>query len=182
MPHRYAIKGMVCHRCDLALAEVGAATGAAVVDTGRGYAEFAERLPPEAELAFSRDLAAIRFSILRTEGEEVAEAVELALRSLLPEHPDLSTADAIRERLAPSLDTPYERAAALFREETGQTPLSRFQTLRMQWAGERLREGRLQVSEVGYVLGYRHLSGFSRAFKREMGVSPAEWGAAASKA
>ena len=172
---------MVCHRCDLALAEVAAATGAEVVDTGRGYATFAEPLSPEAERAFSRDLAAIRFSILRTEAEEVAEAVELALRSLLPAHPDLSTADALREWLAPRLDTPYERAAALFREETGETPLSRFQTLRMRWAGERLREGRLQVSEVGYALGYRHLSGFSRAFKRETGVSPAEWNAQASR-
>ena len=181
MSHRYAIKGMVCHRCDLALAELAAATGAEVVDTGRGYAEFAERLSPEAERAFSRALAAIRFSILRTEGEEVAEAVELALRSLLPAHPDLSTADALRERLAPKLDAPYERAAALFRGETGETPLSRFQILRMRWAGERLREGRLQVSEVGYALGYRHLSGFSRAFKRAMGVSPAEWSTTSSE-
>ena len=174
MSYRYAIKGMVCHRCDLALAELAAAADGRVVATGRGFAEFAERLAPAAEAAFARDLEAIRFSILRTEAEEAAEAVERSLQALLRERPDLSTADALRERLAPKLETPYERAAQLFRERTGETPLGRFQTLRMQWAAERLREGRLRVSEVGYALGYRHLSGFSRAFKRATGVSPGE--------
>ncbi len=172
MAYRYGIKGMVCHRCDLALAELAADTSAEVVATGRGFVEFASRLTPEREQVFAKALEAIRFSILRSETEEIAEQVEHALQALVRERPDISTAEDLLAGLSPKLDLPYERAAALFRDHTLDTPLGRFQTLRMQWAAERLQEGRMQVSEVGYALGYRHLSGFSRAFKRVMGQNP----------
>ncbi len=179
MSYRYAIKGMVCHRCDLALAELAEATGGRVLATGRGYAEFAERLPPSKERAFEHALEGIKFAILRSEGEEVAEGLELALQELVREQPSLSSARDLRRALSQKLDLPFQRAAALYQSSTGRTPLERFTTLRMEWAAARLREGRMQVGEVGYALGYRHLSGFSRAFKRVMGVSPmgaaAEW-------
>ncbi len=172
MSFRYAIKGMVCHRCDLALAEVAANSGGELLQVGRGFADFAERLSPNLELTFERQLQAIEFSLLRSEQEAQAEAVELALRALVEEHPMLSQASEVQAGLSPNLEVPFQQAAQLFQAHTGHTPLERLNTLRMEWAAERLREGRLQVSEVGYALGYRHLSGFSRAFKRTMGVSP----------
>ena len=154
MAYRYAIKGMVCHRCDLALAELAEATGAHVLDSGRGYVDFAERLSTEAERAFERALEGIRFSILRSETEEVAEAVEQLLQELVRERPSLNSASDLSRALSPKLDLPFARAAALYQSARSQTPFERFTELRMQWATERLREGRMQVSEVGYALGY----------------------------
>ncbi len=174
MAYRYAIKGMVCHRCDLALAELAEKAGGEVVATGRGYADFAARLSEARERAFERELEAIKFSILRSEEEETAEAIELALQSLVYDHPALSSARDLQRELSPKLDLSFQRAAMLYQSCTGQTPLERYTTLRMEWAAARLREGRMQVSEVGYALGYRHLSGFSRAFKRVTGVSPVD--------
>ncbi len=172
MAYRYEIKGMVCHRCDLALAELADGTGGKVLSTGRGYAEFAERLPEAQERSFERALRGIEFSILRSEEEQAAETVERALQALARERPSLSSARDLQRALSQNLDLPYPQAAALYQACTGSTPLERFTALRMAWAAERLREGRMQVSEVGYALGYRHLSGFSRAFKRVTGVSP----------
>lgn len=46
---------------------------------------------------------------------------------------------------------------------------------RMQLAKEYLCEGRLTHSEIALLLGYSEQSAFSRAFKRESGVSPRQW-------
>lgn len=46
---------------------------------------------------------------------------------------------------------------------------------RMQLAKEYLSEGRLTHSEIALLLGYSEQSAFSRAFKRESGLSPRQW-------
>ncbi len=46
---------------------------------------------------------------------------------------------------------------------------------RMQLAKEYLSEGRLTHSEIALLLGYSEQSAFSRAFKRESGLSPRHW-------
>lgn len=38
-----------------------------------------------------------------------------------------------------------------------------------------LREGRLSITQIAYELGYTDVSNFARAFRREIGCSPAEW-------
>lgn len=64
-----------------------------------------------------------------------------------------------------------ERFAAL----VGQPPMQYLGRWRLQLAGDLLRGGRQTVAAVAGEVGYDSEAAFSRAFKREMGVSPAAW-------
>lgn len=47
--------------------------------------------------------------------------------------------------------------------------------LRIQRAIQLLNEGHLNVSEIGWEVGYRHPTHFSAAFKKETGCTPKEY-------
>jgi AraC-like DNA-binding protein len=46
---------------------------------------------------------------------------------------------------------------------------------RMHVAAQQLREGRANVAQVGFAIGYESEAAFSRAFKRQFGIAPASW-------
>ncbi|MBD1544644.1 AraC family transcriptional regulator [Roseibium aggregatum] len=88
---------------------------------------------------------------------------------------------AINEALKegdPSLETVARKMAmskrALQRkmEENGQTFRQAVDRVRKVLAEQYLKEGKLQLSEIAYLLGYSELSTFSRAAKTWFGVSP----------
>jgi AraC-like DNA-binding protein len=55
-------------------------------------------------------------------------------------------------------------------------PPIRYLTLwRLQTAKLQLRETAKAVSQLAYAVGYESEEAFSRAFKREFGLSPARW-------
>jgi AraC-like DNA-binding protein/mannose-6-phosphate isomerase-like protein (cupin superfamily) len=56
-----------------------------------------------------------------------------------------------------------------------QPPMQYLTYWRMQLAAQKLRESREAVAQVGYAVGYESEAAFSRAFKREFGIGPAEW-------
>ncbi len=171
---RYLIRNMVCPRCEQAVRTVAEATEQTIVEVGLGHVDFGEALSPAELLSFETQLRGLGFERIRERAEVLTEEVELVLRKLVQEQPGL-TVNALREQVEPRLSVGYEEAAAVFKRQTDLTPGDRYNYLRMVRACELLREGELQVSEVGYLLGYNHLSGFSRAFKREVGVSPREF-------
>jgi len=57
----------------------------------------------------------------------------------------------------------------------GQPPMQYLTRWRMQVAAARLRDTNVKVLEVAMGVGYESESAFSRAWKREVGVSPAAW-------
>ena len=71
--------------------------------------------------------------------------------------------------------------AAKFRERVGKSPMAYLTHWRMLLAGERLEAARDPVSVIALDLGYESESAFSTAFKREMGVSPRQYGQQLSK-
>jgi AraC-like DNA-binding protein len=77
---------------------------------------------------------------------------------------------AVAECLGITVRTLHRRLAALqssFRQLQNELLRSRAEQL--------LREPRLPIAEVSYLLGYAEPSNFHRAFRRWVGVTPAEW-------
>ena len=65
--------------------------------------------------------------------------------------------------------------AERFRAAMGDTPLAHLRTLRLQKAMQLLGDPRRKLDEVAQAVGYQDAFGFSKAFKRAVGVSPGEF-------
>jgi AraC family transcriptional regulator len=88
------------------------------------------------------------------------------------------------ENMRPSLGVEEAAAAVhcseshlrrLFGEVIGKSPREVFQEQQMKRAREFLRETNLTVEQIAEYCGFSSISSFSRAFKREEGVSPLEY-------
>ncbi|MCW5940075.1 MAG: AraC family transcriptional regulator [Fimbriimonadaceae bacterium] len=98
---------------------------------------------------------------------ELARA--LSLMHTKPEHP-WSVAE-LAERVGMS-----RTAFALrFKSKAGVGPLEHLTQWRIQRACELLRESRKTLNEVAWRVGYESGAAFSRAFRREVGVSPGQF-------
>lgn len=58
---------------------------------------------------------------------------------------------------------------------TGKKPIELLKSYRLKRAQELLRQNKLNVAEVAYKVGYDMPNSFSRAFKKEFGISPSEF-------
>lgn len=83
-----------------------------------------------------------------------------------PAHP--WTLDALARRVGLSRTSLAER----FRDAMGDTPLNHLRTLRMQRAMKLLAESRRSLEAVAAAVGYQDAFGFSKVFKRTVGMSP----------
>jgi AraC-like DNA-binding protein len=81
------------------------------------------------------------------------------------------TADSLASEIGMSRSVFAERFTSL----VGQPPMQYLMVWRMHLAAQRLREGRGSVAQVGLAMGYESEAAFSRAFKREFGISPGTW-------
>ena len=62
-----------------------------------------------------------------------------------------------------------------FRAMVGEAPMQYLTYWRMQLAMQLLREPRLSIAQVAARVGYGSAVAFHRAFKRQLGATPAEW-------
>jgi len=81
------------------------------------------------------------------------------------------TAESLATEVGMSRSSFAERFAML----VGQPPMHYLAMWRMHVAAQRLREGHDSVSQVAFAVGYESEAAFSRAFKRQFGVSPGNW-------
>jgi len=65
--------------------------------------------------------------------------------------------------------------AARFTEFVSQSPMSYLKRWRLQVAARLLRDGALSLSNIAERVGYASAAAFSRVFKHEFGVSPAQY-------
>ncbi len=65
--------------------------------------------------------------------------------------------------------------AQRFTALVGQPPMQYLTLWRMHVAAQHLREGRGNVAQIGFSVGYESEAAFSRAFKRQFGTSPGTW-------
>jgi len=70
--------------------------------------------------------------------------------------------------------------AQRFAETTGESPIRYIQLCRIAEAKRMLAQTGLNTSEIGQHVGYTDPAGFSRAFRREVGLSPREYRRAAN--
>lgn len=93
-------------------------------------------------------------------------------------HSDMTapwSAEALAAEVAMSRSAFMDRFSAV----VGMPPI-RYQTAwRLRAAQEHLRESGMSVAQIGHAVGYESEEAFSRAFKREFGLSPARWREAA---
>jgi len=81
------------------------------------------------------------------------------------------TADSLAREVGMSRSVFAER----FNAQVGQPPMQYLTMWRMHVAAQYLREGRGSLAQIGGAIGYDSESAFSRAFKRQFGVSPGGW-------
>jgi AraC-like DNA-binding protein len=103
---------------------------------------------------------------------------------------DIQTIYQIKEQILRQLETPPvindlaknarmspTKLKRLFRQIFGDSIFSYYQAFRMKEAARLLKEEKLSVSEVGYLLGFANLSHFSRVFEKQIGVKPKRFSA-----
>ena len=81
------------------------------------------------------------------------------------------TAESLAIEVGMSRSVFAERFCSL----VGQPPMQYLAMWRMHMAAQYLREGRGSLAQIGAAIGYDSESAFSRAFKRQFGVSPGGW-------
>jgi AraC-like DNA-binding protein len=79
------------------------------------------------------------------------------------------------DTLARAVGSSRSVLAERFREAMGETPLAYLRTLRLQRAMRLLSESDRTLEQVALAVGYHDAFGFSKAFKRAVGVSPGEY-------
>ncbi|MBB6637405.1 response regulator [Cohnella thailandensis] len=97
--------------------------------------------------------------------------VDLALRFIREHYGEKITLKRLAE--ATHLNANY--FATLFREKTGDTPMSYITAYRIERAKEMLKQEHLYVQDIAERVGLPNLSHFSRLFKQTTGMSPTEY-------
>jgi len=92
--------------------------------------------------------------------------------SLLHESP---TRDWSLEQLAKDVGISRSSLAERFTGFVGIPPMQYLQKWRLQMAASRLSEGMHNIATIAAEIGYESEAAFSRAFKKAVGVPPAEW-------
>ena len=85
------------------------------------------------------------------------------------------TAPWTLETLAGAVGISRSRLAECFTQSVGQPPMQYLAQWRIQLAARMLSDGGSKVAAIGRNVGYESEAAFSRAFKRFVGVSPAQW-------
>lgn len=79
------------------------------------------------------------------------------------------------DELASEVNASRTVLAQRFSDFVGKPPIEYLTGWRIQLACERLRSGAEPIARIAEAVGYESEAAFSRAFKREMGVSPSAW-------
>lgn len=121
-----------------------------LINSSDGNENFDTSGLPSKDAAFLREIYSRMDSILDQEGIDIAE---------------------IAEQMGVSRSKFYYKIKAL----TGKTPSDFLMQYRLNVAAKMLKEGKKNVSEVAYSVGFSTLPHFSKCFKKQFGVSPSKY-------
>lgn len=97
--------------------------------------------------------------------------VESAIRYVQQHYPEKITLG----RLAGAVHLNPNYFSTLFKEQTGETPMSFVAGFRVEKAKELLRRREGSIQEIAEQVGLHNLSHFSRVFKKMTGKTPSEY-------
>jgi AraC family transcriptional regulator len=80
-----------------------------------------------------------------------------------------------RETLASVAGFSIPHFHRVFTAHVGESAISYVRRLRMQRAGQKLRMGAVDITEVALAAGFDSHAAFSKAFKQQYGLSPSEF-------
>ena len=80
-----------------------------------------------------------------------------------------------RETLASVAGFSIPHFHRVFTAQVGQSAISYVRRMRMNRAGQKLRMGAVDITEVALAAGYDSHAAFSKAFKQQFGLSPSEF-------
>ena len=106
--------------------------------------------------------------------EVISSGVNPTNKAILFMQNNLSTSITL-DNIAQSAHLSTSFFSRKFRQDTGYAPIEYFNHLRIQKACQLLHLSDLRINEVGAQLGIDDPFYFSRLFKKQMGVSPAEY-------
>lgn len=77
--------------------------------------------------------------------------------------------------LAEQFHVEHSYFSRVFRQEMGESPVLYITNRRMERAKQFIREGKKNLTEVAFMVGYDDYTYFSRVFRKNTGVSPREY-------
>ncbi|KAF1017347.1 MAG: Exoenzyme S synthesis regulatory protein ExsA [Stenotrophomonas maltophilia] len=78
-------------------------------------------------------------------------------------------------RMAAHVGVSASRLHALFQRQFGLAPQAWLSACRLRWAKDRLRRSDAPISDIALAAGYSEQSAFTRAMRRETGLTPSAW-------
>ena len=88
---------------------------------------------------------------------------------------NISDADFDVNKLCDMVNLSHMHFIRKVKQLTGKKPIDLLKSFRLQRAKQLLEQDKLNISEIAYMVGYDLPNSFSRAFKKEFGISPTEF-------
>jgi signal transduction histidine kinase/DNA-binding response OmpR family regulator len=95
------------------------------------------------------------------------------LSKLMEEHVDDPEFNV--NKMCEAVDMSHMQFIRKIKQLTGKKPVELLKSFRLTRAKDLLRQNKLTISEVAYLVGYDLPNSFSRAFKKDFGISPTEF-------
>ncbi|MCC6460861.1 MAG: helix-turn-helix domain-containing protein [Saprospiraceae bacterium] len=117
-----------------------------------------------------------RYSLLTPKGRRCSTYDDQLLQKLAELlEANLEETDFTVHKMCALLHLSHMQFIRKIKQLTGKKPIDLLKSFRLKRAKDLLRQNNLTVAEIAYKVGYDMPNSFSRAFKKEFGISPTEF-------
>lgn len=168
----FNVKGMICSRCLKVLNTELKTAGAKVVEMHLGKVVISYDPKKINKSLIERIIQDNEFEIIWSKESVLSEKIKLWIINYLW---NTNQEEKLSSFLQEKLHTNYGSLSKIFSKTFGKT-IERYSLLIMiERSKELIENGQMSFSEIAYLMGYQHLSGLSRLFKQETGMSMKEY-------
>ncbi|GJM63791.1 AraC family transcriptional regulator [Persicobacter diffluens] len=168
-----AVKNMVCPRCIQKVEEIFLAENLKPEFISLGLVKLATSPSKSALESLDRHLKKEGFDLLTDRNRQLIDRIKSLLVEWIGNEQQQS--QSLMEYVQENLNMEYSGLSKLFSQVEGRTIERYFISLKMEKAKEWLTYGEWSVGQIADRLAYQNAQHFSRAFKKETGLSPTEF-------